>query len=82
MSTKIEFKNSLPCFSAGSLESIARIIGDTSDGLTGPEIQRHLGNCRIADVDSQNTKWKRIYNALVSFQNEHKVGNGPFRAHG
>lgn len=72
---KIEFNNRLPIFDSGSLEAIARILGDTGNGFTGAEIQRHLADCRIADVDPTNTKWKRLYNALVTFQNEHQVGN-------
>lgn len=72
---KIEFKNRLPIFDSGSLEAIARILGDTGNGFTGADIQRHLSDCCIADVDPSSTKWKRLYNALVTFQNEHQVGN-------
>jgi len=72
---KFQFNSRLPMFDSGSLESIARIIGDTSNGFTGQEIERHLAESMIADVDPANTKWKRVYNALVAFQNEHKVGN-------
>ena len=62
-------------FDAGSLEAIAKVLGDTLNGLTGQEIERYLSDCRITDVDPGNTKWKRIYNAFVDFQNKHQVGN-------
>lgn len=72
---KFEFNKRLPTFDSGSLEAIARILGDTENGFTGTEIQRHLSDCNIEDVDPANTKWKRLYNALVAFQNKYKVGN-------
>jgi len=62
-------------FSAEHLEAIARILGDTDHGLTGSQIGHLLAACNIPDVDSSNTKWKRLYNALVDFQNTHGVGN-------
>jgi len=74
MST-IEFRRKYPAFTQQQLEQIARIIGDTDTGLTGSEIGYALASCNIADVDSSDTKWKRLYNALVTFQNEHQVGN-------
>jgi uncharacterized protein (TIGR02391 family) len=71
----IEFKNKIPPFEAEHLESIAKIIADTDSGLTGTQIGNILTNVRIPDVDPQNTKWKRLYNAFVTFHNEHHVGN-------
>ena len=62
-------------FSQGQLESIARALGDTRTGLTGTEIAHTLQKARVRDVDSGNTKWKRIYNALVTRQNETPTGN-------
>ena len=61
-------------FEAASLEAIARVLGHTDTGLTGSEIQHRLAECRIPDVDPQNTKWKRIHNALVAIQNEKQDG--------
>lgn len=72
---KFQFNNRLPTFDSGSLEAIARVIGDTDNGFTGTEIQRYLADCRISDVDPSNTKWKRVYNAFVDFQNKQQVGN-------
>ncbi len=71
----IRFKNKLSIFDAQQLEAIARVLGDTNTGLSGSDIGHLLSNSRIPDVDSSNTKWKRLYNAFVQFQNEHRVGN-------
>ncbi len=62
-------------FSEEHLESIAKVLGDTSNGLTGSDIGRTLAKCRVPDVDSQNTKWKRLYNALAAEQNRKRYGN-------
>ncbi len=72
---KIEFKKKYAQFAQQHLEQIAHVLGDTDTGLTGSEIGHALASCRIEDVDSSNTKWKRLYNAFVAFQNEHQVGN-------
>ncbi|HXS37614.1 MAG TPA: TIGR02391 family protein [Flavipsychrobacter sp.] len=57
------------------LESICRTIADTSDGLTGTEIGKILLDSGIPDVDPTNTKWKRLYNAFVSWQNQYACSN-------
>ncbi len=61
----------VPPFRPQQLEAIAKVLA----GLTGSEIGHALASCRIPDVDPQNTKWKRLHNALAEFQNEHGVGN-------
>ncbi len=65
----------IPPFSSDHIEAVARVLGHTTDGLTGPEIGMILRDCDVPDVDSQNTKWKRLYNAMVSIQNETRMGN-------
>ncbi len=65
----------VPCFDAQHLTSIAKIMGDTNDGLTGQEIEYLLRDCRIYDPDPGMTKWKRLFNAFVATQNAKKVGN-------
>ena len=40
----------------GVLQGIARILGDTTDGLTGTEISRYLKMAGILDVDPSITK--------------------------
>ena len=65
---------STPIFSAEVLEGIAKILGDTKDGLTGGEIGHTLAKCNVAEFDTTATKWKRIHNALAQAQNCHQDG--------
>ncbi|GAB3647822.1 TIGR02391 family protein [Ramlibacter alkalitolerans] len=67
--------DSLAPFTSAHIEAVARVLGDTNDGLTGPEIGFILRDAEIPDVDSTNTKWKRLYSALASIQNEKCIGN-------
>ena len=62
-------------FSAQQLEAVSRILGDTENGLTGTEIEYLLRDSHIPDSSPDMTKWKRLFNAFVDFQNEHQVGN-------
>lgn len=57
------------------LEGICKVIADTNSGLSGTEIAKLLGDSSIPDIDSQNTKWKRLYNAFVSWQYNHQCSN-------
>ena len=50
------------------LEAICAIIGDTGSGLTGSEIGRLLGRCRIDDPDPAITKRRRLFSALRTRQ--------------
>ena len=65
----------LSCFSSSALEATCRVLGDTSNGLTGPEIGQILAELKITDLDAGNTKWKRLLNALGAIQNEQQIGN-------
>jgi hypothetical protein len=56
-------------FSQSDLEAIAKALGDTSEGLTGSEIGHILASLKMADPNPEVTKWRRLYNALVSRQN-------------
>ena len=71
----VQARTMIPPFEASTLEAIAQILGDTDRGLTGREIEHKLRQCSIPDVDPENTKWKRLCNAFIEFQNEHQVGN-------
>lgn len=64
-----------PMFEAHVLEGLCRVIGDTADGLTGSEIGQILLNSNIPDVDPQNTKWRRLYSAFASWQNQTQCSN-------
>ena len=44
------------CLNQGVLERISKIIGDTSDGLTGSEIAYFLKQCNIRDIAPDITK--------------------------
>ena len=70
MSNKIQ-----PPIDGSVLEGISRVLGDTSNGLTGTEIGKFLQEVSIPDIDSTNTKWKRLYNAFVTFQNRKQLSN-------
>ncbi len=63
------------CLSQGILERISKILGDTSNGLTGSEISYFLQQCEIYDVTPKMTKWKRLYNAFASVQNTNRCSN-------
>lgn len=65
----------VPLFDAQQLESIARLLADTDEGLTGSQIGHLLEDCRMVDPTPSMTKWKRLYNAFVEAQNTHRVGN-------
>ncbi|MDY7011420.1 MAG: TIGR02391 family protein [Planctomycetota bacterium] len=72
---QIRSRQRIDPFDPQHLTSIAKVLGDTNDGLTGSEIGYLLNDCHIPDVDPNNTKWKRLFNAFVGFQNEHQVSN-------
>jgi len=71
----IKARQIIPPFQGPHLETIAKVLGDTSKGLTGSQIAHKLKQCEIPDCDPLNTKWKRLYNAFVEFQKKHGVGN-------
>jgi len=62
-------------FPSGVLEGISKTLGRTVDGLSGPEICKFLGEVGIQDLDSTNTKWKRLYNAFANNQNRLQTSN-------
>jgi len=64
-----------PPIDGSVLEGISNVLGDTSNGLTGTEIGKFLQEVSILDIDSTNTKWKRLYNAFVTFQNRKQLSN-------
>ena len=65
----------IPCFDPTVLEAACRVLGDTTEGLTGQEIGYILADMRVSDLAAGTTKWKRIFNALALVQNQHQVGN-------
>jgi len=71
----ITAKQIIPPYDPEHLKAIAKALGETSTGLTGPEIGKLLANNKIADPTPEMTKSNRLYNALVDFENKHQVGN-------
>ena len=71
----VAFKKRYAPFPSERLEAISKVLADTSEGLTGSEIDHLLLNSSIPNPTPDMTKWKRLYNAFVEFQNEHQVGN-------
>jgi len=65
----------VPVFSPQQLEAIARILADTDYGLTGTQIGYLLQDCHIPDVGPDMTKWKRLFNGFVEYQNQRQFGN-------
>lgn len=63
------------CLNQGILERISKIIGDTSDGLTGTEIAYFLQQCQIDDISPTITKWRQLFNALATIQNKERCSN-------
>ncbi len=63
------------CLPPNVIEMIAKTIGDTENGLTGTEINRLLLQSNIEDIDANNSKWKRIFNAFAENQNRLKCSN-------
>lgn len=62
-------------FDSEHLTSIAKILADTTEGLTGFEIGSLLTQSKIPDPTPSITKWKRLYNAFVELQNQRDFGN-------
>lgn len=65
----------IKCLPPNVVEMIAKILGDTINGLTGTEIHRLLLQSNIEDIDESNTKWKRLYNAFAENQNRLHCSN-------
>ncbi|MVZ62795.1 TIGR02391 family protein [Sphingobacterium humi] len=59
----------------GTLEGIAKILGHKEYGLTGTELSRFIPEAGLNDIDPTNTKWKRLFNSFVDFQNRSRNSN-------
>jgi uncharacterized protein (TIGR02391 family) len=64
-----------PQLSAAQVESICRAVANTDNGLTGSEIGTMLSELGIDDPDPSNTKWRRLYGAVVARANLTKSTN-------
>lgn len=61
-----------PCFNRAQMEQLARLLGEE---VTGPQLPLLLGQVHLKDFPELSTKWKRIYNAFVEYQNEKRCSN-------
>lgn len=62
-------------FNSQHLEAICKVLADTQNGLTGPQIGYILQDSKVEDIDPLNTKWKRLFNAIAEKQNKKQLGN-------
>lgn len=62
-------------FDLATLESLSKILGDTSSGLTGTEISKFLSECSIEDPGLNSVKWKRLYDSLSQKQQNDRCAN-------
>ena len=70
--------NCIESFNESELEALAKLCGNLPVGdreTTGSELTRYLRSAELPDSSPKLTKWVRVYNAFVEFQNEHHVGN-------
>ena len=52
-----------PTLLESELLAVSKALGDTEFGFTGTEIGLLLSECGLKDIDSKNTKYKRLFNA-------------------
>lgn len=62
-----------PPFSAPAAEQICRVLGDA---VTGSQIPNLIWPLKAPEspLDQQNTKWKRLFNAVATAQNRQQDG--------
>lgn len=65
----------IPKLNMGSIESLSKILGDTSEGITGSEITTFLDACDIDDPCLSSTKWRRLYDSLRMKQEADRCAN-------
>lgn len=70
-----EMGNRIPVIEANILESICKVVADTSQGLTGSELNKAIIDAKMIDVNPEMTKWKRLYNSCVETQNRTGCSN-------
>jgi hypothetical protein len=56
-------------FTQSQLQAVADALGDTSEGLSGSEIEHLLATCKMGDPSPAMTKRHRLHNAFVDSQN-------------
>lgn len=64
-----------PIIEPNILESICRVVADTSKGLKGSELNKAILDASMKDVNPEMTKWERLYNSCVEVQNRTGYSN-------
>ena len=64
--------SSIPSFQEGSIESLAKILGDCG---SGSDISRVLADRGIHDSSGESTKWKRLYRIFLEIQRQERCAN-------
>ena len=64
--------SSIPSFQEGSIESLAKILGDC---VSGSDISRVLADRGIHDGSRQSTKWRRLYWIFLEVQQQDGCAN-------
>lgn len=59
-------------FNEGTIESLARVLGECGSGT---DISRVLNDRRLIDNSGESTKWRRLYHIFLTLQRETKSPN-------
>jgi uncharacterized protein (TIGR02391 family) len=65
--------SNVPAFTASTVEQICKVL---ADAVTGSQIPNLIAALKVSESpgDKQNTKWKRLFNAVAERQNRQKDG--------
>lgn len=75
MKKSIVMNKRIEPFSQPIIEELCKIIGNSERGLTGTQISNLLVQAHMIDVSPSLSKWKRLYNSFVDFQNRNHCAN-------
>ena len=64
--------NKVPVFDEGSVESLAKLLGDCG---SGSDISRVLSNLDMDDQSEGYTKWRRLYRLFLDLQEHDRCAN-------
>lgn len=59
----------------GILEALAKILANSEYGLSGSELAKFIPEAGLNDLDANNTKWRRLFNSFVDYQNKNHNSN-------
>lgn len=63
---------SIPCFTEGQVEALARLLGECG---SGSDVSRVLNDRALADNSGESTKWRRLYWIFLDCQEKHGCAN-------